>query len=163
LTATKKVIGSSDASFAGTVTLGSTATLTIPINVFNCPEIRGRSDYNFTAAGSTNGGGVVLSATNPLNVDLWVERVYVNVQTASSSSAYWYCGTANTASSSQSTLWATGLACTTGGLAGNSTEITRPVVWESTGFFTGCVGSCSDGSAGLVGTVSVFYILPVTT
>lgn len=163
ITVTKKVVGSSDASIAGTLTMGATATLTVPAGVMNCPEIRGRSDYDLSYLGSSDGGGIVLSATNPAGVDLWVERVYINVQTASSSSAYFTCGVANTASSSQSSLWPTTIACTTGGLASNSTEVSAPQTWESTGYFTAYVASSSDGSGGLDGTISVFYILPVTT
>ena len=118
---------------------------------------------DLTYVGSSGGGGVVNSVGNPTTETLWVTDCIIYVETASSSSSFLSLGIATADSSSASNIADATVECTTAGLVQLNSSGTFPVAWNATSYLTAYVTSSSDGSVGLDGVVSVFYVSSHTT
>lgn len=156
LTATKKVIGSSDASVAGTFTMGATGTMTVPYNVFNCPEIRGRVDFDITTNSSV---GVCGGLVNPSTIVLLIEKVHTRVTTASSAGNAISLGVVATYTSGSNIADAT-IASNATGITGLASSGTFPVEW-STGYYL--VAYKALASTAIVAKVTAYYTGIVST
>lgn len=129
----------------------------------SAPPLRGRINMDLTYLGSSDGGGVINSVANPTTETLWVTDCIIYVETASSSSSFLSLGIATADSSSASNIANATVECTTAGLVQLNSSGTFPISWNATSYLTAYVTSSSDGSVGLDGVVSVFYVSSHTT
>ena len=130
------------------------------------PPLRGRKNMDITYVGSTGGGGVVASVANPTTETLLIESCIIAIETASSSSSFLslQVATADSSSGGGTNILADAtVECTTAGYVQLNSSGTFPIAWNATSYLTAYVTSSSDGSAGLDGVVSVFYVTAVTT
>src|SRR5574343_618561 len=127
----------------------------------SAPPLRGRIDMDLGTCSSQK--TVIASVGNPTTEELWVEKVIVNIDTASSSSCALSMGIATADSSSASNCAEATVACSTAGLLGLNSSGTFPVAWNATSYFTITAVTSSGIPLAVVGDVSVFYVSAVTT
>lgn len=125
------------------------------------PPLLGR--VNMDLAVMSSQVSVLASVANPTTEELWVEKVIINIDTASSSSMCLSLGIATADSSSASNIADQTLSCSTAGLLMCNSSAALPVSWNSSSFFTVTAVTSSGIMIGAVGDVSVFYCVAVTT
>ena len=128
------------------------------------PPLLGRINFDIECSSGV-GGEVAGYVANPTTETLWIEKVIMNVETASSSSSLLsiqVCTDAGSSGTAAGIIVDATVEATTAGLSVANSSNLLPVAWTSTEYVS-CYVTSSSNADTFSGNVSVFYCVAITT